>query len=107
MNLKLAAFVAVTLAFGALSAVATVEHGYLGIFTHVLDTSALAQVGADLVFAMSFVVGWMYNDARKRGATVWPYLVAVPLVGSFAPLAYVIVRELTDAKQPESLPAAA
>jgi len=47
------------------------------------------QIVLDLVIACSLGLGWLAQDARKRGLTAWPYFVATPFVGSMSLLAYV------------------
>jgi len=93
MNVRVAALAIVFVAFSILTDVAVYQHSYLGIFEAAFRDSASMQVFFDLTISISLFAGWMFLDARKRGATVWPYLVALPAVGSFAPLAYLLVRE--------------
>lgn len=91
--LRFATLVLVSLAFGALSTVATLQHGYLGIFEVALHSSASAQVFADLVLALTVACGWMIADARSRGIRPWPFVLLVPFLGSLGLLAYLWVRE--------------
>jgi hypothetical protein len=46
----------------------------------------------DLVIACSFGIGWMTADARKRGITTWPFIVATVFLGSVGLLGYVVWR---------------
>ena len=46
----------------------------------------------DLTIALSFALGWLITDARKRGITAWPYVVASIVLGSPAVLVYAIRR---------------
>ena len=50
------------------------------------------QMLLDLAIALFFVSGWMIKDARRRGITAWPFVVATIAVGSIGPLAYLVVR---------------
>lgn len=74
----------------ALSALAMAEHGYVAIFERALVDSAAWQLGFDLVCALTLVSFWMAEDAKRRGLSVWPWLAAIPFLGSLSPLAYVI-----------------
>jgi hypothetical protein len=93
LMLRFAIVVAVSLAFGALSTIATLQHGYFGIFAVALDSTASAQVFADLVIALTIASGWVWADARERGIPAWPFVASVPLLGSIGVLAYLWVRE--------------
>jgi len=90
-------------AFSFESAWAVYHFGYVGFFEHLFAAGfPTALVLFDLVIALSLVMVWMWHDARERGATVWPYLVATLALGSVGPLAYLIVRE--SAKQRVAAP---
>ena len=93
MNIRLVTLAAVFVAFSILTGVAAAEYGYIGIFEAGFRDSASMQVFFDLVISVSLFGIWMLIDARKRGVTVWPYLIAIPAVGSLAPLVYLSVRE--------------
>lgn len=92
----------VTLDFAALTVYSIVQHGYLGLFEYQLASSAGWQVLADLVILGALAMVWMIADARRSGRTVWPYLIATLTLGSFGPLAYLLVGLLGGAsnKQP-------
>ena len=107
MNKRVAALLFVFLAFSVLSEVAVWQHGYLAIFEVGLRDTAGAQVFADLTISITLVAGWMWLDAQRRNATVLPYLLAIPFLGSFGPLAYLIVREWGASTSPEGVPAIA
>jgi hypothetical protein len=79
--------------FGALSAVALWQHGYLEIFTLPLQTFAGTQVLADLVIALTLVMVWMWHDAKRTGRNVWPWIFATLALGSFGPLLYLLTRK--------------
>lgn len=87
------ALIAVLVAFGALSALALEQHGYFGIFAYHMPSSAGWQVLADLVIACTLAMIWMFNDARKTGRNVWPYLAMTITLGSFGPLTYLLLRD--------------
>jgi hypothetical protein len=79
--------------FGALSAAALWQHGYLGIFALHFQTFGGAQVLADLAIALVLVMTWMWHDARATGRNVWPWIVATLALGSFGPLLYLLTRK--------------
>lgn len=43
---------------------------------------------------------WLIGDARQRGVTAWPWLLAVLTLGSIGLLAYLFVRERSAVPQP-------
>jgi hypothetical protein len=78
--------------FGALSAVALWQHGYIGIFQLQFQTSAGLQVLADLAIALALVLAWLWRDARATGRSPWPWVVATLALGSFGPLLYLLTQ---------------
>lgn len=80
--------VVLTIPFALVSAYAVAQVGYTGIFSYHLPSPAGWQVFLDLCVALILVLSWMISDARRHGRTVWPYVVATLLLGSFGPLAY-------------------
>jgi hypothetical protein len=83
-------------ALGVVSAVAVAGHGYVGIFTLMLQSTAGMQVLLDLAIALVLVMAWMVADARRAGRTVWPWLLATLAFGSFGPLGYLLVGALRE-----------
>ena len=83
----------VLLAFSALTVIAVVNHGATGILQYQLANSAGIQVLVDLVIALAFFLVWMWNDAKKRGVSPWPWLILTLIAGSFGPLIYFLLRE--------------
>lgn len=79
--------------FGALSALALADVGYLGIIAPHLRSWGGAQVLVDLVIACALGCLWMIQDARARGISPWPFVVATFFAGSFGILFYLVVRE--------------
>jgi hypothetical protein len=84
--------------FGALSAAALWQHGYLGIFALHFQTFGGAQVLADLVIALVLVMTWMWRDAKATGRNVWPWIVATLALGSFGPLVYLLTGKSATAR---------
>ena len=78
--------------FGAFSIWVVATQGYFG-FLEVAGRERWAlQMLLDLVIALSFAIGWMRGDARKRGIAIWPFVVATVLLGSIGILAYCVRR---------------
>jgi hypothetical protein len=95
LTLLAAALLAV---FGAFSMWVVVTHGYFGFVALAGRHWWALQMLLDLVIALSFAVGWMSGDARKRGIAVWPYVVATVALGSIGVLAYCVRRGVTPPK---------
>lgn len=101
MNIKSILLIAVLLGFGALSALALAEHGYLGIIAYHLPSSAGWQVAADLVIVCTLAMIWMLSDARRSGRQAWPYVLTTLVLGSFGPLLYLLVGQLRSSTTPQ------
>lgn len=91
MPLSKSLIVAVLAAFGALSAVALWQHGYLGIILPHFQSFGAGQVFADLVIALLLILVWMVRDARRTGRNPWPYVALTLAAGSFGPLVYLLL----------------
>lgn len=85
----------ITLDFAVLSGYAILEHGYWGLFEYQLASPAGWQVLADLVIVCTLATVWMFADARRTGRNAWPYAIATVFLGSFGPLAYLLVGLLS------------
>ena len=79
--------------FGALSAFAIAEHGFVGIFMSPLQSLASMQIFSDLLISLTLVMIWMWHDAKANGRNIWPWLIATLAVGSFSPLIYLLTRK--------------
>ena len=79
--------------FLAWSSLVTYREGaaifFTGPFTHPIWT----QEFLDLCISLTMVSVWMVADGRRRGARAWPYVLAVPFVGSISPLLYLALRD--------------
>jgi hypothetical protein len=82
---------------------AMMEVGFVGIFEAALSTWAARQVFSDLGVALVIATGFMLADARKQGITAWPFVLAMLPLGSFAPLAYLLWRDLRGHNAPSVL----
>jgi len=83
--------------FLALTVYAVYHYGYLAFFDlHALNAIQL-QIFVDLTIALSFVMVWMWRDAKARGISPIPYVVMTLFLGSIGPLIYLIRREATAA----------
>ena len=82
--------------FSALTAYAIYQHGYLGFVDAALANAWTVQLSIDLVLALSFVMVWMWNDARDRGIAALPYVLVTLVLGSIGPLLYLFRRERDD-----------
>jgi len=92
----LAILAAVLLAgFGAFSMWVVVTRGYTGFVELAGRERWALQMLIDLVIGLSFAVGWMRGDARRRGIAIWPYVIATVALGSLGVLAYCVRRGVT------------
>jgi hypothetical protein len=83
----------VTVAFGALTALALLEHGYWGVWEPQFKSIANVQVLVDLCIALGMVLFWMWHDAKKNNLLFWPWLLITLVAGSFGPLLYMMFRK--------------
>ncbi|NCP63122.1 MAG: hypothetical protein GW763_11960 [Paraglaciecola sp.] len=77
--------------FSVLSVYAVLEVGYWGIIMHLLDGPAAWQIAADLVIALSMVLLWLTQDAKKNGRRILPWVILTLLLGSIGPLLYIVL----------------
>jgi hypothetical protein len=85
-------------AFGAFSLWVVYGYGYTGFLTLAGREPWALQMLLDLVIALSFAIGWMRADARRRGIAAWPYFLVTLVLGSIGVLAYVVRRGLGNAR---------
>jgi len=76
--------------FLLLSTWATWEVGYFGIFAVAFAGPGEAQVFADLAVALIFGSRWLYRHAMTRDRNPWPWLLAVPFLGSIPVITYAV-----------------
>ncbi len=58
------------------------------------------QLFIDLFIACGVCTFWIIPDAKKHGISPWPFVIALPFVGSVASLTYITVREWKRARVP-------
>lgn len=97
MNWKTIGLVVLFVDFTAFTAYAMATEGVVGFLALITQSAWSLQVLLDLVIALTFVLVWMIRDARQRGGNALPYAVATLFLGSIAPLAYLVRREVGDA----------
>jgi hypothetical protein len=105
MNWKLIGLWVVLADFGAASAYALWQHGYVRIFELLFANTATTLAFVDLTIALSLIMIWMVGDARQRRIGIVPYLVATLFAGSVGPLLYLIRRERSAGAQTAAMPA--
>ena len=76
--------------FLVLNAYVAMQYGIVDIFRQVLSTWPGILVLVDLTIALCMVGIWMWNDAKRRGVAVVPYLVIGLFFGSVGPLLYLL-----------------
>jgi hypothetical protein len=94
MTSRLLALIVVIVLFGALTAAALLDVGYLGIIEPHFQSWGAGQVFADLVILALLSCIWMVGDGRTSGINPWPFVVATLFLGSFGVLFYLVLREL-------------
>jgi hypothetical protein len=93
---KILLLAVVIAAFGALSATALADVGYLGILLPHFQSSGGLQVLVDLVIALTLIMVWMVADARRSGRNPWPWVLLTLVAGSFGPLGYLLTAALRE-----------
>ena len=93
MNGRVALVALVTVAFGALTAYALMDVGYLGIFAAATHNAGALQVFVDLIIVCGLSCIWMFFDGRERRLNPWPFIALTILAGCFGPLLYLLRRE--------------
>ena len=81
-------------AFGALTVIALMDVGYLGIFLPHFQAWGPGQVFADLVILAVLSCIWMLYDQRTSGVPALPFVLITAVAGSFGVLFYLVAREL-------------
>lgn len=82
----------VTAAFTAFTVWVLGQTGLVGFWQQLLSNLAGWQVFADISIALSLVMVWMWQDARREGRAFWPWVPVTLLLGSIGPLLYLLLR---------------
>ena len=91
MNKRRALLGLLFLVHAAISARAMLDTSYVDLFKFAFSDWPARQIFSDLTVCMLIITSWMVRDARKTGRNAWPYVIAAFFVGSFAPLAYLLL----------------
>lgn len=81
-----------TAAFTAFTLFVISRTGFVGFFEQLLSSPAGWQTLADVTIALSLVLAWMWQDARREGRSFWPWVPVTLLLGSIGPLLYLLRR---------------
>ncbi len=94
MSHRILILLPVIVLFGALTTVALLDVGYLGILLPHFRSWGAAQVLADLTILAVLACLWMIQDAPSSRLPSWPFVLVTLVAGSFGPLLYLLAREL-------------
>jgi hypothetical protein len=83
---------AILIVFSIFSGYVVYQYGYIGLFEQGLANAATIQIFLDLTIALSLVLLWMWQDARKQGISPLPYVILTLTLGSIGPLLYLVRR---------------
>lgn len=90
---RLVALVVVFLAFTAYTVEVVLTQGFAPVIELCLSFGWGSQMMLDLVIGLVAFLAFAWPDAKRRGISFAPYLVATVLLGSIGVLAYLIHRE--------------
>jgi hypothetical protein len=88
---------AILVPFTIFSVEVILQHGYFGFVELARSNAWGMQLLLDLSISLFFIGSWIRRDAKSRGIVALPYLIALPLLGSIAALAYFVHRALKGA----------
>lgn len=98
MNIKQIGLALVLLDFAALTVYALVSEPPTAFFDAVRANWWGIQLSVDLCIALTFGGVWLWRDAKARGINPLPWVLALPLTGSLALLAYALRRQSAPAR---------
>ena len=67
--------------------------GLAGFPAAITSSFAAGQIYLDLVIAIVMIDVWVWHDAKAQGRNPWPWIIGSLIVGSFAPLGYLLSRD--------------
>ena len=91
-----ALLITVTAAFAVFTAAIVVQTGLIGFYQQLLASPAAWQTLVDIAIALTLVLVWMHQDARRTGRAFWPWVPVTLVLGSFGPLLYLLRRPAAD-----------
>lgn len=105
MTRKRFLFILLFIDFALLSGWSLWHVGFIGIFEAGLDNPGSIQIFVDLFIAAGIALGFIWQDAKKKGINAVPYVIVTAALGSFGLIAYMIRRESAPAtsKAPEAM----
>lgn len=86
------------ISFTLFSSYAMWQVGYFGIWQAGMASIGAWQILIDLSIACLIVMSWIIGDARKRGISAWPWIIATITLGSLALLSYLLWREYGETR---------
>jgi hypothetical protein len=90
----------VTVAFALFTAAVVAHTGLLGFYRQLLESPAAWQTLVDITIALTLVLTWMRQDARRNGRAFWPWVPVTLALGSFGPLLYLLGRSPEPSSPP-------
>jgi hypothetical protein len=96
---RLVALVVVFLAFSLYTVEVVLTQGFAPLTELCLSFGWGSQMMVDLVIGLLAFTAFAWPDAKRRGISFAPYLLATILLGSIGVLAYLIHRELVAVRR--------
>jgi hypothetical protein len=97
---KRTAFLAVLTALASAATLYTLDrHGYVAVLLYASANPASQLLFVDLAICLLLVAAWMVRDARRRGASIVPFLPSLLLFGPVGLFLYLLTREIGRRRQ--------
>ena len=97
--MRMMVLIVVLAVFSIFSTWVVVTEGYWGFLTLAASDRWGLQVFLDLCIAMCLLMGHMIRRGQNVGLSAWPYIVALPFLGSISALAFYIHVEVVLRRQ--------